>query len=98
FAGSSGAKGSYAAGTRGIAAIANIGRGRDGAGRCSRGGSHGARASGRASEVRVGMVGRGLIVGLVLVSAAAFAQEKRPELDVEHYVINVEINPRTQAL
>ena len=47
------------------------------------------------------MIGRRWwIAGWLLVAGAAPAQEreKRPELDVEHYVINAEVNTRTQSL
>jgi tetratricopeptide (TPR) repeat protein len=42
----------------------------------------------------------GLAAAAILVGTAGLgsAQDRRPDLDVEHYVVNVDINPRTQAL
>jgi Peptidase family M1 domain len=44
---------------------------------------------------------RNLGIGLAIITAAgslASAQERRPRIDVQRYVINAEVQPRTQAL
>ena len=39
-----------------------------------------------------------IAVAVLGTVASSFAQEGRPRIDVEHYVINAEINPNTQSL
>lgn len=40
----------------------------------------------------------GLAVAVLAAATAARAQERRPRIDVEHYAIKAEINPRTQSM
>ncbi len=40
----------------------------------------------------------GLAVAVLAAATAARAQERRPRIDVEHYAIKAEINPRTQSV
>lgn len=44
------------------------------------------------------MKAAGLAVAVLASAPALLAQERRPRIDVEHYLIKAEINPRTQSL